>query len=248
METSFPRQTPLARERRRHTELESIRILELEHSRTPWAVRRFAQERAAGARNPHRSSIDIRGTDVLRTTLDENLAMVADSVAFLKAHGKEVVVDAEHFFDGLRASRDYAIAVLDAAAGAGADWVVLCDTNGGSQPDELAAAVADVVARDLAKVGVHLHNDGELAVANTLAAVAAGASQVQGTINGYGERTGNCNLTTIIPNLSLKMGIETIPADRMDRLTPVAHHIAELVNRPGPYREAALRQSEDGHG
>ena len=161
-------------------------------------------------------SWDFHVTDVLRTTLDENLAMVADSVAFLKAHGKEVVVDAEHFFDGLRANRDYALAVLEAAAEAGADWVVLCDTNGGSQPDELAAAVADVVERVLTAVGVHVHNDGELAVANTLAAVAAGARQVQGTINGYGERVGNANLCSVIPNLVLKLG-RTCTAARAPR-------------------------------
>jgi 2-isopropylmalate synthase len=175
---------------------------------------------------------DFHVTDVLRTTLDENLAMVADSVAFLKAHGKEVVVDAEHFFDGLRASRDYALAVLDAAAGAGADWLVLCDTNGGSQPDELAAAVADVVARDLTEVGVHVHNDGELAVANTLAAVAAGARQVQGTINGYGERVGNANLCSVIPNLVLKLGRTCSAAEHLDELAGLAAFVDDVANVP----------------
>ena len=177
-------------------------------------------------------SWDFHVTDVLRTTLEENLAMVADSVAFLKAHGKEVVVDAEHFFDGLRANRDYALAVLEAAAGAGADWVVLCDTNGGSQPDELAAAVADVVARDLTAVGVHVHNDGELAVANTLAAVAAGARQVQGTINGYGERVGNANLCSVIPNLVLKLGRTCTAAEHLDELAGLSASVDRIANLP----------------
>jgi 2-isopropylmalate synthase len=131
---------------------------------------------------------------VLRTTLEQNLEMVRDSVGYLKAAGREVILDAEHFFDGYRANHEYALAVLAAAAEAGADWLVLCDTNGGALPGAVAEAVAGVVARFGAPVGIHAHNDGELAVANSLAAVGAGARQVQGTVNGYGERVGNANL------------------------------------------------------
>src|SRR3984893_13343049 len=143
-----------------------------------------------------------------------------------------VLFDAEHFFDGYKRNPEFALRVLEAAATKGASHVVLCDTNGGALPHEVERIVREVVTYlggDV-KVAVHLHDDGGTGVANALAGVVGGATQVQETINGYGERTGNCNLTAIIPNLSLKMGIETIPADRMDRLTPVAHHVAELVN------------------
>ncbi|MBI2939075.1 MAG: citramalate synthase, partial [Chloroflexi bacterium] len=133
-------------------------------------------------------------TYVLRTTLEENLAMIADSVAHCKREGREVVYDAEHFFDGFRDDPAYALATLRAAAEAGADWLVLCDTNGGGLPTDIAAVLSRVVGELATPVGIHTHNDGELAVANTLAAVAGGARQVQGTINGYGERTGNANL------------------------------------------------------
>jgi 2-isopropylmalate synthase len=167
---------------------------------------------------------------VLRTTLDENLAMVSDSVAYLKANGREVVVDAEHFFDGHRANRDYALAVLQAAADAGADWLVLCDTNGGSLPAQITATVADAVAAFGSGVGVHMHNDGELAVANSLAAVGAGARQVQGTINGYGERTGNANLSSIVPNLVLKLGVDCAAGEHLDRLTEVSRYVDDVAN------------------
>jgi 2-isopropylmalate synthase len=143
-----------------------------------------------------------------------------------------VLFDAEHFFDGYRRNPEFSLRVLEAAATKGASTLVLCDTNGGALPNQVAAAVGDVVAHfgDDVKVAVHTHDDAGCGVANALAGVRAGARQVQGTINGYGERTGNCNLTTVIPNLSLKMGVETIPADRLERLTPVSHHVAELVN------------------
>ena len=167
---------------------------------------------------------------VLKTTLDENLAMVSDSVAYLKANGREVVIDAEHFFDGYRANRDYALAVLLAAADAGADWLVLCDTNGGSLPGQITETVADAVAAFGSGVGVHLHNDGELAVANSLAAVGAGARQVQGTINGYGERTGNANLSSIVPNLVLKLGVECAAGDHLDRLTELSRYVDDVAN------------------
>ncbi len=175
---------------------------------------------------------DYHVTEALRTTLDEGVAMVADSIAHLKAQGLEVLFDAEHFFDGYHHNAEFSLRVLEAATQAGADRLVLCDTNGGSLPHDVEETVSAVVghfAGDV-PVGVHLHDDTGCGVANALAGVRGGATQVQGTINGYGERTGNCNLTTIIPNLVLKMGHSTIPDDRLDRLTPVAHHVAELVN------------------
>jgi 2-isopropylmalate synthase len=173
---------------------------------------------------------DYHVLEALQTTLDEGVAMVAESIAFLKAQGLAVFFDAEHFFDGHRGNPEFSLRVLEAAALAGADRLVLCDTNGGSLPHQVEAAVREIVDYVDTPVGVHLHDDAGCGVANALAGVLGGAMQVQGTINGYGERTGNCNLTTIIPDLTLKMGIETIPVDRLERLTPVAHHVAELVN------------------
>jgi len=175
---------------------------------------------------------DYHVLEALGTTLEEGVAMVADSVAFLHADGREVFYDAEHFFDGYRRNPEFSTRVLEGAVQAGATRLVLCDTNGGTLPDEVERIVREVGAYfggDVG-IGVHLHDDAGTGVANALAGVRGGAMQVQGTINGYGERTGNCNLTTIIPNLTLKMGIETIPRDRLERLTPVAHHVAELVN------------------
>ena len=173
---------------------------------------------------------DYHVTEALRVELDEGVAMVADSVAFLAGAGLDVMFDAEHFFDGYRGNPEFALRVLEAAATAGVSHLVLCDTNGGSLPTDVEEAVAAVTAYLDAPVGIHPHDDSGCGVANALAGVRGGASQVQGTINGYGERTGNANLTTIIPNLMLKMGVEAIPADRLERLTPVSHHIAELCN------------------
>lgn len=169
---------------------------------------------------------------VVRVSPEENLAMIAESVAFLAGRGKRVIFDAEHFFDGYRADRDYALASLRAARDGGAERVVLCDTNGSSLPSQVSAAVADVVAElgDLA-VGIHCHDDAGVAVANSLAAVEAGATQVQGTINGIGERTGNANLVTIIANLQLKMGRPVLGDEQLARLTETAHYVDELLNR-----------------
>ena len=169
-------------------------------------------------------------TEALRTSLDEGVAMVADSIRYLKSRGRTVFFDAEHFFDGYRDDPEFSLRVLLAAAEAGADCLVLCDTNGGSLPGQVEEMVAAVVAAVDCEVGVHLHNDTGCGVANALAAVAGGATQVQGTINGYGERVGNCDLVPIIANLSLKMGVETLPEGRLAELTSVAHHVAELVN------------------
>jgi 2-isopropylmalate synthase len=173
---------------------------------------------------------------VLETTAEENLAMVADSVAFLKRNGREVVYDAEHFFDGYRADPEYALATVEAAARAGADWIVLCDTNGGSLPAGVGRAVAAVRARVGTPLGAHTHNDGELAVANALAAVEAGCTQVQGTINGYGERCGNANLVSIIPALQLKMGRRCVPPENLARLTELSRTVSEIANlNPDPH-------------
>ena len=169
---------------------------------------------------------------VVRVSRDENLAMIAESVTFLVAQGKRVIFDAEHLFDGLREDREYAIECLRAAAAAGAERVVLCDTNGSSLPADVARAVG-ALTRELPGValGIHCHNDGGCAVANTLMAVEAGATQVQGTINGIGERTGNANLITIIANLQLKMGHRVVSDDQLRLLTETAHFTDELLNR-----------------
>ena len=173
---------------------------------------------------------------VVRASREENLAMIADSVGFLATAGKRVLFDAEHFFDGFSLDAGYALDCLRAAADAGAERVVLCDTNGGSLPPQIRTAFA-VVNEALPGValGIHTHDDSGCAVANTLAAVEAGATQVQGTINGIGERTGNANLVTIIADLQLKMGVELLTADRLARLTETAHLLDELLNRsPNP--------------
>ncbi len=178
---------------------------------------------------------DYHVTEALRTSLDEGVAMVADSVAFLCRQGLRVFFDAEHAFDGYKQNPEFALRVLEAAALAGADTLVLCDTNGGSLPFEVEEIVGAVVEYLDVAVGVHLHDDSGCGVASALAGVRAGATQVQGTVNGIGERTGNSNLSTIIPDLQLKMGVRVLPEGRLERLTPVSHHIAELVNMaPNP--------------
>jgi len=181
-------------------------------------------------------SSDLQVTQVLETTLQENLSMIADSIRFLKAQGLTVFLDAEHFFDGFKANSGYARQVLEVAAQAGADCLVLCDTNGGALPHEVTAAVEAARKATPAPLGIHAHNDAELAVANTLAAVSAGASQVQGTINGYGERCGNANLCSIIPNLKLKMGIDCVSNEQLAELTEVSHYVSEVANlTPDPF-------------
>jgi 2-isopropylmalate synthase len=172
---------------------------------------------------------------VLETTREQNLRMISESVAYLKALGKEVVYDGEHFFDGFRLDPEYTLATFRAAASAGADCVVLCDTNGGSLPEDVADAVRavrdDLAAAGLpARIGIHTHNDGGLAVANALAAVGAGATHVQGTINGYGERCGNLDLVPLIANLQLKLGYPCLPSEQLRRLTEVSHLVADIAN------------------
>lgn len=170
-------------------------------------------------------------TDVLQTTPEENLRMIRESVRYLKSLGKEVIYDAEHFFDGLKLDLEYGLETIRAAAEGGADTVVLCDTNGGTMPWEVDHFFRFVAAAFPAMpLGIHTHNDSELAVANSLAAVRAGAVQVQGTINGYGERCGNANLCSIMPDLELKMGIPCLPEGSLRRLAHVAHVVAEIAN------------------
>ncbi|NIA22379.1 MAG: citramalate synthase [Anaerolineaceae bacterium] len=169
-------------------------------------------------------------TEALRVSLDENLKMIADSISYLKDHDREVVFDAEHYFDGHKANSDYALKCLRAAAEAGADWLVLCDTNGGSLPQEIEPAVKEVVEQFDLPVGIHTHNDSGLAVAGTIVAVQAGCAQVQGTINGLGERCGNADLCTCIANLQLKLGRDVLPADSMVHLTEISRLVYEICN------------------
>jgi 2-isopropylmalate synthase len=179
-------------------------------------------------------SWDYHVTDALQTTLDEGVLMVADSVDFLNGHGRQVLVDLEHFFDGYKNNPEFAMRVVEAAVMKGATHLVMCDTNGGSLPHEVAEIVGKVkafVGND-ATLGIHCHDDTGCAVANSMAAVLAGVRHVQGTLNGLGERTGNTNLTTVIPNLELKMGFSCLPEGHLSRITAVSNHVAEVLNRP----------------
>lgn len=166
--------------------------------------------------------------EVLNVTPEENCAMIRDTVAYFKAKGREVCYDAEHFFDGYKEDPEYALSTLQAAVGAGVDLPILCDTNGGTLPEEVEAITRTVIARIGMPVGIHTHNDCGLGVANALAAVRAGAVQIQGTMNGYGERVGNCNLTTVIPNLQIKMGIDVVP--NLPGLRELSLFVDDLAN------------------
>jgi len=170
-------------------------------------------------------------TEVLQTTPEENLRMITETIAYLRENGRRVIYDAEHFFDGHREDPAYALETLQAAAEAGADVIVLCDTNGGTVPSDIASAVREVAGAVDAPLGIHTHNDIETAVAGTIAAVEAGALHVQGTINGYGERCGNANLCSIIPTLQLKLGHRVLNDDQLSRLSETARAISELANQ-----------------
>jgi 2-isopropylmalate synthase len=187
-------------------------------------------------------------SEVLRVTLDENLAMIAETVEFLRGTGRKVIYDAEHFFDGWKANRAYALRTVQTAAAAGAELVVLCDTNGGSMPEEVAEMTRAVGKELSVPLGIHCHNDCELAVANSLAAIDAGAVHVQGTINGIGERCGNADLISVIANLAFKKhGYEVLRPDSLPRLTELSRYIYELANmnfRPG---QAFVGQSAFAH-
>jgi len=195
-------------------------------------------------------SWDLHVREVLGVTLDENLAMIEDSVRFLKARGRTVFYDAEHFFDGYRANPTYCLKTIQAAQEVGADAVVFCDTNGGSLPDELSRIITEAKRRVRVSMGIHAHNDCGLGVANSLVAVQAGCRQVQGTINGYGERCGNADLTTIVAILATKMGLACLPSDKLKELTDVSHFVAEvsnMVQRPGqPFVGAAAFAHKGG--
>ncbi|WP_311211080.1 MULTISPECIES: citramalate synthase [unclassified Aeromicrobium] len=182
----------------------------------------------------------------LRTTLEENLAMVRDTVAHLRAEGQRVFVDCEHFFDGYAANRDYALQVVAEAAGAGADVVVLCDTNGGMLPNQVEEVVADALGVG-ARLGIHAHNDTGCAVANSMAAVRAGATHLQGCINGYGERTGNADLVTSVANLELKLGMSVLPDGALADATRIAHAVAEITNYPPSARQPYTGVSSFAH-
>jgi len=193
-------------------------------------------------------SWDLHVTDVLRVPLEENLAMIEDSVKFLAASGREAIFDAEHFFDGYKADAKYALKTIEAAARGGANCIVLCDTNGGTMPLEIkeifeAAAAADVGV----PLGIHAHDDAGAAVANSIVAVQSGAIQVHGTFNGYGERCGNANLCTLIPNLKLKLGVDCISDENLPRLTGVSRLISELANLPHDEKQPYVGRSAFAH-
>ena len=179
-------------------------------------------------------SWDLHVTEGLKTNLAENLEMIRDSIEYLVSQGRRVIYDAEHWFDGYQANPEYAIQTLQTAIAAGADWLVFCDTNGGTMPQDLASIVSQVIAivdpQTELQFGIHTHNDCELAVANAIAAVTSGVTMVQGTINGYGERCGNANLCSIIPNLQLKLGYSCLTAPNLTRLTQVSRFVSEVVN------------------
>ncbi|MEG0853758.1 MAG: citramalate synthase [Angelakisella sp.] len=192
-------------------------------------------------------SWDLHVRDVLQTTLEENLAMIHDTVAYFTAEGKKVIFDAEHFFDGYKNSPEYALKAIETAWKAGAVRICLCDTNGAAFPDEVFTLVSQVVKLCPVPVGIHTHNDTGCAVANAMSAVLAGASHMQGTFIGFGERCGNANLSTLIPNLQLKRGIPCIPQDKLVRLTKTARHIAEVANQVLPSNMPYVGKSAFSH-
>ena len=192
-------------------------------------------------------SWDLHVHRALGITEDENLKLIDETVGYLKKHGREVIYDAEHWFDGYKANPIYAMKTLDAAFNAGADALVLCDTNGGTLPHQLAEIVAAVRKRYDKIIGIHCHNDSDVAVANTLAAVECGATHVQGCMNGYGERCGNANLASVIANLELKLGHTTIGPDKLQQLTQVCRYIAELANLPLANNQAYVGKSAFAH-
>jgi 2-isopropylmalate synthase len=169
-------------------------------------------------------------TEVLRTSMDNNLRMIEQSVAYLSGQGRRVIYDAEHFFDGYREDAGYAIETLRAASRGGAETLVLCDTNGGAMPWQVAEIVREIHSRVATPLGIHAHNDSECAVANSIIAVQEGCIQVQGTINGYGERCGNANLCSVIPNLELKLGQASLPSGKLSHLYEISHYVAEVAN------------------
>ncbi|MEY3333126.1 MAG: hypothetical protein RLZZ176_1426, partial [Cyanobacteriota bacterium] len=195
-------------------------------------------------------SWDLHVIEGLKTSLDENLAMIGDTIEYLRSQGKRVIYDAEHWFDGYKQNPDYALQTLKTAMTAGAEWLVLCDTNGGTLPHEVSEIVSVVIGQEqktIPQIGIHTHNDSEMAVANALAAVMAGAKMVQGTINGYGERCGNANLCSLIPNLQLKLGYSCIGEHQLNQLTGVSHFVSEVVNLAPDEHAAFVGRSAFAH-
>lgn len=192
-------------------------------------------------------SWDFQVACALNTTLEENLRLIRESVAFLKSQGKEVIYDAEHFFDAYKENPQYALATLEAASQGGADVLALCDTNGGTLPWQIGEIVREVRAAIPTPLGIHAHNDGEMAVANSLEAVRQGAVQVQGTMNGYGERCGNANLISIIPALSLKMGRECLSPGSLENLTETSRYVSELANLSHDEQQPYVGRSAFAH-
>lgn len=183
----------------------------------------------------------------LKISLEENLRIIRDSIQHLKSHDKEIIYDAEHFFDGYKADSEYALKTIMEAEKAGADTIVLCDTNGGTLPGELTGIIEEVKRYTNTPLGIHAHNDSEVAVANSIAAVRSGITHVQGTINGYGERCGNANLCSIIPNLQLKHGYECIPEERIGNLTSLSHYVSEMANMQHPSNLPFVGKSAFAH-
>ncbi|NYG58218.1 2-isopropylmalate synthase [Nocardioides daedukensis] len=209
-------------------------IAALRESRAPWVTL---------VAKSHTRHVEL----ALRTTLEENLAMVRDSVSHLRESGQQVFIDAEHFFDGYRLDRGYALEVLAAAFEAGAEAVALCDTNGGMLPHWVGEIVSEVIAETGGRVGIHAHNDTGCAVANSIAAVEGGATHVQGCINGYGERTGNADLITTVANLELKLGRTVLPRGRLAEATRIAHAVADITNFPPASRQPYVGTSAFAH-
>jgi len=240
---------------------EQARDLKLKHAKlTAFGSTRFARNSIQEDRNVRElidagtpvisifgKSWDLHVSRALGITENENLIIIGETIRYLKDHGKEVVYDAEHFFDGYIHNRDFALRTLEAAKHAGADVLCLCDTNGGTLTGYLAEIVADVRRRFDGIIGIHTHNDSEVAVANALAAIEKGASHVQGCLNGYGERCGNSNLASIIANLELKLGHTTIGPDKLQSLTSTCRYIAELANLPLRKDQAYVGQSAFAH-
>ncbi|KAB8334958.1 citramalate synthase [Scytonema tolypothrichoides VB-61278] len=194
-------------------------------------------------------SWDLHVTEGLRTTLTENLAMIQDTIEYLRSQGRRVIYDAEHWFDGYKQNPDYALQTLKTAISAGAEWIALCDTNGGTLPHEMTQVVTDVVKaipRET-QLGIHTHNDCDTAVANALAAVMAGVKMVQGTINGYGERCGNANLCSLIPNLQLKLGYKCIEDSQLSELAQTSRFVSEVVNLAPDEHAAFVGRSAFAH-
>jgi len=192
-------------------------------------------------------SWDFHVAYALKTTLEENCAMIFDTVSYLKSKGLEVFFDAEHFFDGYKANPDYAVCTLKEAERAGADVLCLCDTNGGCVPSEVARIVAEVRSKVKSPIGIHTHNDSDCAVANSLAAVEQGAVQVQGTVNGYGERCGNANLFSVIPALKLKLGIDCVSGEELKKISDISRHISEIANMTLPSGQPYVGRSAFTH-